>query len=236
MNAIDLSIVSDGCSSRGSANTVRLDRWPARVRSSTDPSVRVATTEAEIDAIFRLRYKLYVTRDGKAYAHADHARRRMIDPVDDVSLNFCAIDEDRMVAAVRLTRAEDALADAQTAMLVKASGIKRLGRVLVCSRFVAEPCAPARRAIVPLFQQVHRAGLNAGGSISLLATRPRLAGIFAKFGWRFAGLSFNDPVAGLMHILSIDLYDLDHLADIESPLLSVLMERFRQYGKGGDAS
>jgi hypothetical protein len=70
--------------------------------------------------------------------------------------------------------------------------------------------------------------LNAGANLSLLATRPRLEGVFAKFGYRFTGLSFDDPVAGLMHVLCLDAYDLEHFNDVQSPFLDVFMNRFQE--------
>jgi hypothetical protein len=58
-------------------------------------------------------------RDGKAYAHADRARRCFLEPIDEVSLNFQARKGDRVLAAVRLTHAKDALGDPQMARLLK---------------------------------------------------------------------------------------------------------------------
>lgn len=212
----------------GAADLGSQRRCLLRSTVKTPSCIGVADTDGELGAIGQLRFKLYVARDGKAYAHADWEQQQLIDPIDDCSLNFQAVAGGRLLAAVRLTMAEDARSDTQMALLVKASGIKRLANVAVCSRFVAEPSAAARKAIVPLFIEVYRAGLKAGARLSLLATRPRLDSVFAKFGYRYTGLSFEDPVAGNMHVLCLDAYDVEHLNDVRSPFLEAFIERFRE--------
>jgi len=201
-------------------------RWPAGALPAPSGAVSVAQDAAALEAIGRLRYDLYIARDGKAYAHADHARRCFLDVVDGVSLNFQARRGGRPVAAVRLTWAEDAVRDLQLARLVKAAGLRRPSGVVLNSRFVVDPSPGSRRLIIPMLQQTYRAGLIAGARICYLATRPQLAGIFERFGFRFTGATFDDQVAGLMHVLRLDLHDLEHLVSSGSPLLPIFLNRF----------
>lgn len=201
-------------------------RWPIATLPPPGGSVSVARSRNELEDIGRLRYDLYIARDGKAYAHADHARRCFLDAVDDVSLNFQARRGGRLVAAVRLTRAEDAFRDLQLAQLVKAAGLRRLSGVVLNSRFVVDPSPGSRRLIIPLLQQVYRAGLIAGARLCYLATRPQLASIFERFGFRVTGATFDDQVAGGMHVLRLDLLDAEHLVSSGSPLLPIFLNRF----------
>lgn len=181
-----------------------------------------------MEEIGRLRYALYIARDKKNYTHVDHERQCMLDPIDDVSLNFQATDGKRILAAARLTRALDALNDSQMSLLVRASGQRHLSNIVINSRFVALPRTSARRAIIPMLQEVYRVGLTAGAKHCYLATRPQLRTIFEKFGFRFEGSVFDDPIAGHMHALHFDLYDIAYLNEINSPLLPVVLERFSE--------
>jgi hypothetical protein len=80
-------------------------------------SIRLAETGEELLQIGRLRYALFVERDGKPYRHADPARRVFLEPIDDCSLNFFATIGNDCVAAVRLTRALDTPCDGQLSRL-----------------------------------------------------------------------------------------------------------------------
>jgi len=204
------------------------ERWLSFTPSKSNESISIARSSEQMAEIGRLRYALYIARDKKRYIHVDHERQSMIEAIDDVSLNFQIIDNNRTLAAVRLTRAADALNDPQLSLLVKSLKRRNLSNIVVNSRFVALPLPSARRAIAPMFQEVYRAGLAAGAMHCYLATRPQLQTIFEKFGFRFEGSVFDDPIAGHMHALRFDLHDIAYLNEINSPLLPVVLERFSE--------
>jgi hypothetical protein len=169
-------------------------------------------------AIGRLRYDLYVARDGKPYECADSKDGLLLEPVDAMSLNFCAMRDDRPLSAVRSTWAKDALHDPHLAPLVRAAWDQGLDETIVNSRFVVRDVRGAQATIMPLFRQVHRSGRLAGARYSLLATRNELIPMFERFGFRKAGVRIDDPVAGALHLLIFDACDLGHLESIRSPL------------------
>jgi hypothetical protein len=148
--------------------------------------------------------------------------------VDEVSLNFQGQCGGRVLAAVRLTRANDALADLQMAQLLRALKLRRLSNVVVNSRFVVQPALRARRLIVPMLREVYRAGLVAGARFCYLASKPKLAGTYERFGFKFAGATFDDPIAGQMQVLRLDLHDVENLISTASPLLPVFIGRFNR--------
>lgn len=202
------------------------ERWPASALPAPGALISVAQGRDEIEAIGRLRYELYVARDGKAYAHADHARRSFLDAVDNVSLNFQAKRDDHLLSAVRLTWADDAADDPQLARLVRSSGLRRLSGVVVNSRFIVKPSPGGHRLVVPMLQQVYRAGLIAGARYCYLATRPQLASFFERCGFKPVDATFADPIAGPMRLLCLELHNVEHLELTRSPLLPIFLARF----------
>ncbi|MGV7212206.1 N-acyl amino acid synthase FeeM domain-containing protein [Bradyrhizobium sp. UFLA05-112] len=194
-------------------------RWPKQALPRAG-QVSVAKSAAELEAIGRLRYDLYVERDQKAYAHADHVRRCLLEPVDDVSLNFQVKQDDRLLAAVRVTWAPDALLDLHLRPLVEGARIACLSTAVVNSRFVVRPELRARAVIVPLFCEVYRTGMLAGATCCVIGTRSDLVGIFERFGFRETGFHIRDPIAGRIHNLNLNPYDLAHLKKVASPLLT----------------
>ena len=67
--------------------------------SAGEFSVAIAETPQEREAVFRLRYQVYVEEMGKRLASADHGRRLLTDPLDETGLLFLARDPEGEVAA-----------------------------------------------------------------------------------------------------------------------------------------
>jgi len=200
--------------------------WPKSIFSSVGFPISIARSQHDLTKVGHLRYELYVDRDKKAYAFADHRGRALIEPVDAASLNFYSSDASGVCSAVRLTGAEDASEDPLLAALLESARIRHMTRVVTCSRFAVQPTLAARKTIMPLFREVCRAGLKAGAVKCLLATRPSLVGIFAKFGFRSANRTFVDRVAGELSVCEFDLHDLQHLVSISSPVVDVIFDHF----------
>jgi hypothetical protein len=204
----------------------RMEIWPETIFRNVRNDIRIAATADEILDIGKLRYSLYVDRDRKLYEHADHRQLTLIEPVDTKSLNFYAGNRSGLRAAVRVSRAAHALNDPLLAPLMTGVKAKNIGQTVVCSRFVVEPSLSARKTIVPLFQEIYRAGLRAGATKCLLSTRTGLVNIFGRFGFKETGTAFVDAVAGQLNVCELDMHDYEFLIAISSPLIDVANERF----------
>jgi hypothetical protein len=184
--------------------------------------VTVATTLSDIIQIGRLRYDLYVGRDGKQYRHADHLSRQFLEPIDAVSFNFQAKRNDILLGSVRGSLAVDALHDAHLLPLVETASPRCLHEAVVSSRFAVHPSNTARSLISELFREVYRTGIGIGAKQCLVSTRDDLVPLFARFGFRSIGKKFTDPVAGPLNVLIHEMKDIDYMRHVGSPLLSVI--------------
>jgi hypothetical protein len=201
-----------------------MGHWPPQVYFPAPQKwIEVVDDASSLAEIGQLRYALYVERDQKAYAAADHSNRSFLEPVDDVSLNFRAFQGGRTVAAMRLTRAFDALEDSQLARFIQASKVDCLENTVVCSRMVVRPELGARILITSVVQHVYRIALHSGASHCVAGSRPNHSELFKKIGFRQRG-TCSDPVSGPMKILVVDLRDRCHLVSVKSPLVAVLDE------------
>jgi len=203
-----------------------MEIWSETIFRNVRNDIRVATTDDEVTKIGKLRFSLYVDRDHKLYEHADHRHRTLIEPLDPKSLNFYAAGQSGVRAAVRLSRASDSLSDPLLAPMMAGIAARNLKQTLICSRFVVEPTFAARKAIVPLFQEVYRAGLTAGATKCVLSIGASLIGMVERFGFKESGIRFVDTVAGQLHTCVLDLYDYEFLTAIASPLIDVANEQF----------
>jgi hypothetical protein len=180
-------------------------------------SVRLAETLEERRAIARLRYSLYISRDGKAYTGVDHKLCTFWESVDDVSQNFFVSVDGCCLTAVRVTPAELAPRDFHLNLLLEHAGNIRTDVSIVNSRLVVQRNLRARSWIVPLFLEVFRDGVASGARYCIVGTRDDLVPIFLRFGFKCIGDRYVDPVAGTLNAMCLDAHDIEHLLKINSP-------------------
>lgn len=200
------------------------DRWPGERRIIYKyPAIGVANTKKCLEAIGRLRYDLFVQRDGKRYECADHEAAIFLEPIDAVSLNFQATDHQRCLATVRMTWAQDALGDKHLSEAVKNSGLPDadLSITVLNSRLALRPEMRAKLYLTEMFRTVYRSGHVNGARYCLVAARPSLSKLYIRFGFRDTQRRYVDEVGGEMAITKLDLHDGEHLRRIRSPLLDV---------------
>jgi hypothetical protein len=183
-------------------------------------SIAIAKTDQDLLQIGRLRYELFVERDGKSYRDVDKDQRLLLEPVDKRSLNFFGTIGSDCVVAVRSTRVQDAGCDERLSRIVEQSVLPpdQTSTTVIYSRFVVCDRIRARLLIPELFRDVYRAALSSGMTHSILAARPSLIPIFERFGFLAAPTAFFDEIAGPMVIMKLDLLDRDHKARTGSPL------------------
>ncbi len=182
--------------------------------------VGLASCPEDLWDIARLRYALYITRDGKSY-EADHEARSFVEPADRLSLHFLVRRCGQVVAALRATRAADAAGDPFMARLLEFAALPRgaTERTAVISRLVVENEMAAKVQLVNLFRACHRVGLAEGVANCVIGARPEMTPLFERFGFQLIGRDYLDPIAGPLRPLVIFLADAEHLAAVRSPLL-----------------
>lgn len=207
-----------------------LSRWGEGIlHASADPAISLATSHDEIAAIGRLRYERFIERDHQSDRNADNARRLLLEPVDDLSLHICVRIDGCCVAAIRLSKGQDAIDDPQLSSVLRSCGVatEPFADCLTLSRLVVRPDRSARSRIAALLKFSYGIGLMTGTArLGIFRTRPGLIGFFERFGCVFTGATVTDPVAGDMAILALRMHDRDHLRAANSPLLAEL-DRYR---------
>ena len=69
--------------------------------------IRLPATETEFEAVYRLRYDVYVAELGYSQRYADHVRRRIVEPMDDSASLLGAFDGSVLVGTLRTNYAKD---------------------------------------------------------------------------------------------------------------------------------
>lgn len=195
-------------------------------RLSANHQVRIAETHQDLQRIGRLRYSLFVAKDGKSYPCADHENQCFIEPIDHKSLNICGVNDSTCLTAIRLTRAQIALEDDYLQRLLNHSPFdaSRYGRLTVVSRLVAARHKDAKPLMVGAMREGYRVALANGIAFAVAATRPSLVPFFSRMGFVASGVSYVEAIAGEMCVVVLDLHDRAHFTAVGSIFREVLDE------------
>ena len=66
-------------------------------------TVTEARSEADREKIFEFRYRVYLDELHLSPPTADHARKRLWDPLDDVSVSHALLDDGEVVGSLRVS-------------------------------------------------------------------------------------------------------------------------------------
>lgn len=186
--------------------------------------IQFATSEAEREAIYRLRYQIYVEELGAVtFPGVDHGRRLLGEGgVRNSRLLYAAVDGE-LVATLRLQLgADDALSeeDASVYEFARFAGRVEIGQVCILSRFMALP--EHRGGPLPqlLLREMYRFCVAQGVALCLLDCRPHLLNLYQRLGFRTYGRPYSEPAYGLLIPMALLIDDRAHLERVGSPLLA----------------
>lgn len=108
--------------------------------------VHTAQTEAEREAVFRIRYEVFVAEQGKTYLVADHEARRFREDLDEEGVILCVQDSGRTVGTLRVNwlPSERLLAHYSEVLKLDLFQMIDPARICVCSRLAVEPVRTRR--------------------------------------------------------------------------------------------
>ena len=183
--------------------------------------IHQATTEAEKEAVYRLRYDVYVEEMGRYRGAADHANRRFSEPEDETARIWYAAQDGEVVATARLSWGGDApfserlVEHYQLAPFLKELPPEALGvgeRGMVVPRLRGSELFHDLQQASRTFTEAKRIQLIFG------ACEPHLLSLYLGQGCRtFARKHINSPEAGYLIPIVTVVEDVDYLRRIGSP-------------------
>jgi Acetyltransferase (GNAT) domain len=189
---------------------------------------KVVDNEDDRQAIFRLRYEVYIAEQGKPYSHADHAHRALRDADDDWAGALVLVRiGGRPCATVRATHLGDSRAFEACRRRFELDAFAAWPRdqMVVCSRLAVLPefrRGPAGRAV---FDAIYRYELGRGVRFCFQFCATRLRPLFLRYGFREYLPAVDDPVIGAAHRMALLLDDVEHLRSSRSPFLAAAREK-----------
>ena len=184
--------------------------------------IHLATTDAEREAIYRLRYDIYVEEMQSVIQLADHARRMLSDADDLTARLFYAIDGDQIVGTLRLNLGKDTPFSLESEMIYDLGRFRPVvseAHMAILSRFMVRKRYRGTRLPLQFMAEATRAAIVGDVQLAFCDCQPHLIGLYRSLGFRSYTPVYNDPHNGILLPLVLVCGDVAHLERIKSPLL-----------------
>jgi predicted GNAT family N-acyltransferase len=193
---------------------------------------RVANTEADRRAAYRLRYDVYVAEQGKPYPEADHRRRLLTDELDPEGETIVIAAGQKVIATVRANWFDSAATMARYRDVFELSRFPSVlpSQIAVCSRLAASVEYRDATARQKLFEAIYEIGITRDTKLCFATCTSVLARLFRAYGFREYADTISDPVVGKLHRTVLHLDDIEYLERIRSPFVVVANNLRREMG------
>jgi Cyclic nucleotide-binding domain len=177
---------------------------------------RIATTQAEKEAVFRSRYAIYVEEMGRYQATADHANKMLSDPEDDWSWIVYTTDGTDVVASTRMTWGGHCFSDRQIAQYGLAPFLAELPpeTMLVGERTMISPSWRGIDLFSVLTEGMEGLAQRHGVRVVFGACEPHLLSFYCRYQRTYAPRNINSAEGGYLIPLISFLPDVDALAGL----------------------
>lgn len=181
----------------------------------------LATTAAEREAIYRLRYEIYALENGFS-AHGPAAPLAWEDACDGEASHLCARVGGELVGALRIQYgAAAALPEAlcRAYDLARFDAVVARHQVAVTSRFALRREYRAGATALQVFTESARLQRAQGVVLSFGDSPLSLLPFYTSLGFQTYTAPYHHPVAGVLIPFVLVAGDLEHLRQVGSPLL-----------------
>lgn len=190
--------------------------------------IRKVRTESEASAVFRFRYEVYVEELGRTQRYADHAARTVEEPLDTCANLFCAYDGSRLVGTVRTNYGwRSALEDYEVLYQMQRCGTAHPHSTSVTTKLVVAPDQRGSTLPYRLAAATYAAALSDGVLFDFVDVYPARVPFFQRLGYRVHLPRAVHPEYGPVIVMRLGMRDAEHLAEVRSPFLRVLLRTSR---------
>ncbi len=191
-------------------------------------TLRFAETEADREAIYRLRYEIYVEEMGYAFPGVDHRTRRLADPLARPTRLLMAEEAGKLVGTLAFDwGAECPFTDDERRIYRLSDFVAVVGdeSIMIGSRFMTSPTHRDTDLPARLLDRMFEFALDNDVRLLFADCRPHLINNYLRLGFRTFAKTYNDPTVGMLAPLVFVIDDVAHLDRIRSRLAPLFKVR-----------
>ena len=184
-------------------------------------TLRFASTDADHEAIFRLRYDVYVEEMGYAFPGVDHTGRRLAEPFPRPTRRLMAEEGGALVGTLQFNwGAECSFTDDERRIYQLSDFVAFAGdeSIMIASRFMTRPSHRDSDLPARMLDAMFEFALDNDVRLLFADCRPHLINNYLRLGFRTYARTYNDPTVGMLAPLVFVIDDVAHLERIKSRL------------------
>lgn len=194
-----------------------------------DIQIGYAESEEDLQAVFRLRYEIYIQEMNLESESIDHESQMLTDPYDDNARILYAAVDGEIVGTLRLHwggTAPFAEEFYETYDLDRFESVVSPDQMVVFTRFMVRK--QYRGTLLPfqLLGAIAQYSLDKKVRLSFCDCQPHLLNLYTRLGYRTYTSTYNDALFGLAVPLVLVVEDLEHFRRLNSPLLGFASKDF----------
>ena len=186
-------------------------------------TIHLATTDEERNAIYRLRYDVYIDEMNGAGRHdeADPRRRQFHDQWDERAYHFYAAERGRMVACARILLRRDGPMECEQHFDLEQFPPAFPDSVSMTSRLALHSEHRGSHVLKKLTCALYQFLCEEGQKFNFIDCHTRLLPLYSRLGFRAYRPGFNHQKYTYVVPMVLVVDDLDHLEQVRSPFIPI---------------
>ncbi len=204
-------------------------------------SVGIATTLSEKEAIYRLRYQIYVEEMSMNLTSVDHNNTFLYDELDNWSILLYAKAGLQLIGTIRINIGQLSEFPSDLAQFLSLNIFQKFyeetdspGQFAYCSKLMVSPYYRNTAALYLLTARAYEIGCSKV-QFCFGVCNIHLLRLYEQIGWRRLGQTFTAPgYDGILIPLFLLMDDIAHLRAVRSPLYRLACKRIRLNARTGE--
>lgn len=174
--------------------------------------LEVVTADDALDELYAFRYRIYVEEMARPQKYADHATRRIRDPLDICGYNIVALDVAGQISGcIRLNLARDGALDYYSDLLgLKAVGAEHPATTSVSTRLMILPELRGSTLATRLSCAAFDLALNHGVVWNFIDCNDHLVEFFGRMGFERTHTAIHEEY-GRVNVMRLNIRDYSRL-------------------------
>jgi hypothetical protein len=186
-------------------------------------SIRAVETAREAEAVFRLRYEVYVEELNRVQHYADHASRLIREPLDTRANLFAAFDGERAVGSVRTNYTRDSsLGEYLSVYQMERLSPELLTDTSITTKLVVSSEYRNTSLGYRLAAATYRSALRDGILFDFIDVYPARIPFFERMGYTVHVPEAVHSEYGSVVVMRLGMRDAEHFRKVGSPFLRYL--------------
>jgi predicted GNAT family N-acyltransferase len=198
---------------------------------SSNVTIAIAKTLEERQAVFRLRYQVYVDEQKRQLGDIDYDCQMLVDAMDDDGILLCLRSDSVIVGTLRLhigsisSFPQDISLPLQMNLFQQILETMNNSDISFCSKLAVHAKFRSSPAVYMLLAKAYEIFRERGISFNFCGCAPYMLSFYEQLGFRRYSGNFTVPGYGYMVPLVLITEDADYLRKVRSPLFRIAQNK-----------